>query len=58
MGPGLSSFFGLIFLLMSGAGLGAWVGVIGLPRCRACFSVLVGLPLPLFRACVGRSVLP
>ena len=32
--PSLSPFFGLIFLLISGAGLGAWVGVAGCSRCR------------------------
>ena len=48
--PSLSRFFGRIFLLIPGAGLGAWVGVTGRSRCRARFAILAGLSLVLFCA--------
>ena len=40
-------FFGLIFLLTPGAGLGAWVGhgANGLSRCRVRLAILTGLSL-------------
>ena len=47
--PSLSPFFGLIFLLISGAGLGAWVGVTGCSRCCVRLVILAGLSLLLFR---------
>ena len=53
--PSLSLFFGLIFLLISGAGLGAWVGVTGCSRCCVRLVILAGLSLPLFFAWVGLS---
>ena len=58
--PSLSPFFGLIFVLISGAGLGAWVGVrvTGCSRCRVRLAILAGLSLLLFRVWVGRTTLP
>ena len=47
--PSLSPFFGLMFLLIPGPGLSAWVGATGCSRCRTRLSVLAGLSLVLFR---------
>ena len=52
--PSLPPFFGLVFLLISGAGLGAWVGVTWCSRCRVRLAILAGLSLLLFRVWVGR----
>ena len=44
-GAGEPGPLGLIFVLIPGAGLSAWVGVTRLPHCLACFS-MPGSPFP------------